>query len=165
MTMCEQGVSWIAQALIPSVPPTLTAIAGFYVFHKLAVRRQKREEIRQLCQKFRESLQDLSGAAEAAWGKAGDSAVKEGDIVKYKGKIFVADLYLSSIATYEPKFDSVKQQYIAYKRRIDEYSDEKERVSIESRERAPKPSYANVVRRMAGAVSNELDKAFKDIFP
>lgn len=162
--MRGRGSSWLMQALIPSVPPTLTAVVGFYVFHKLAVRRQKREEVRQICQKFRDSLQELCNSAEKAWEKSGDSAVRDGDVVEFKGRIFLADINLNSIITHEVNFRPLKSVYIDFKRELDEINDDDLRLSIEDRQRPPRQEYAASIKRRAALVFNKVDSLFVEIF-
>lgn len=160
----KRGTPWWLEALIPSVPPTLTAVVGFFIFHKLAVRRQIREEVRQVCDRFKLSSQEIAKSSYEAWEKSGREAVDDGCVVIYKGNIFVADNIFHSLTAYSENFIKIKEYYSDLKRACDEKIEGETRVSIEDMSRTADRSYPTIIRKKLALLLRKVDEVFVDRF-
>ena len=155
---------WIVEALLPSVPPTLTAIAGFFVFHFLAMRRQRREEVRQACDAFKEGLSELTAACAKCWEVDAAVALTDGKVSEYKAKIFSCDLRIGTLKSAQPGFDTIATQYRTLKKAMDEYREASGWVSIEGEGRMSNKAHANALRSLSAKLGANADRRYFELY-
>lgn len=170
MGFCEQSIEilepmstgwwWLLETLVPSAPPTIAAIVGFFVFHKLALQRQKREEVRQALENFRKSISELLEASTKCWEITGKKANSSGRVRKYKSKLTRSNLGLSALITYDPFFVEIKEKYRIYRSKLDEVSNEVSRDSIEGKSRKPYPLYGYILEANTLEIITCVDKMY-----
>ncbi|PCJ61511.1 MAG: hypothetical protein COA65_00695 [Rhodospirillaceae bacterium] len=107
-----------------AILPTAMAGVGFYVFHKLAMRRQKRAEVFDTFRDLKMIIDDIDHLATIAWRKTGGDAVKDGGVVEIRRKIARCREDLRLLTMLDEKFEVVANPLNDYRRAIDEELDD-----------------------------------------
>jgi hypothetical protein len=115
--------SAIILALIQSAPSTLAVIAGFFIFHILASRRQKRDELFASATRVKDLADKAADELRDTWALSGKEATETGAVVKLRLLIsHIANEY-QQLCDQEKEFLDAKQAFQAFRRSADEFED------------------------------------------
>lgn len=118
--MCSLICSRIVYAIIESLPSIFVIISGFFIFHALASRRQKRDEIHKSIEYCRSSINDLLSVSEVVWSKNGKEAISSGGVLRVKSIFVNLSVEIDSLCGYSDEFNICKEPYRDLKMGIDE---------------------------------------------
>ena len=161
--MCSDFWWDVFKVVGPSIFPSIVAAIGFYVFHLLALRRQKREEQHRFCENLKIIVQEISETASRSWAMNGKEAIQDGSIFKYKGLAFKAATQISTLCAQNKKYEALRSELTSLKKTCEESLDSGSRESIENKQRNADPAQEGAIAKASGKMLKAIDAAFLEI--
>lgn len=124
ITRTPSKIDIILSGVSPSILPTSVGILGFYIFHKLASRRQRKTETYNIYCELKSNIDEICNLSRNCWKVDGASAVASGDIVVLRNKLSRTREDLRLLSEMEKVFEKCKDAFNTLKKTIDEETDQ-----------------------------------------
>ncbi len=121
---------WL-RATAPSIPSVVTVIVGFYVHHKTALLRQKRQEAHDRIEWIKTQVEKVNEPPRECWTLTGKQAASQGKVNTLRGFIQILDVNFHGLILLNPSFLNAREKYFVYKNALDEYKQESDVFSIQ----------------------------------
>lgn len=153
---------------IDSFPSVITIISGFFIFHTLASRRQRRDEIFKIVEFIRGIIDEAVEDAKSAWVITGLDAVKQGHVFSLRARLIQISLEIDHLCEENKQFGEVQELFSEFRAAVDEVSIETNdgiktlNVDDQSRQacdRPPQPIYI-----AARNIQIKLNKIYSSIY-
>ncbi|WP_273145968.1 hypothetical protein [Oceanicaulis alexandrii] len=108
-------------SLIESLPSVMVVICGFFIFHHLASRRQKRDEFFYWIKELRSHLDRTLTVADKAWKLSGKEAIESGAVHELRAALKRMSYDVNQISEYDAKYSDLKKPFLDLKRTLDEF--------------------------------------------
>ncbi len=171
--VCAQGSKedsiqdYLVDTIVPTLPPTVVVVAGFFIFHKLAIRRQKHVEIFETFRDLKALINDINDVAAIAWRSRGNDAAQDGTAAEVRQKLTRAREDLRLLYALDEKFSVVRDSLNEFRTATDEdVDDEGNHIStIDDIRRSPNPGWVlSGIAPKANALRSRLNDTFAAIY-
>lgn len=113
-------------SFIESLPSVTTILVGFFIFHILASRRQRRDEIFKLVEFIRGAIDEAVDDAKCAWTSTGADAVKNGHVFSLRARLMLISLEIEHLCDQNKSFVAVRENFSRFRSSVDEMTVEGE---------------------------------------
>ncbi|WP_420723929.1 hypothetical protein [Hwanghaeella sp. LZ110] len=170
---CAHGTSFFDSdsifftTFLPTAVPALVALVGFFVFHKLASKRQRKSEVFETFKNLKVDIDEICTLSGKLWRMNGKDAVESGEVTDLRQKLSRAREELRLLVNFEFVFNGCDEKYTNFKKCIDEEIDQSGNpiTTIDDIVRQSGNSwYQNGILPAANSLYSSLNKAFKDMY-
>lgn len=161
----KPGYDWVA-IFAPALPTTIVTIVGFFIFHLLAARRQRRDEIYKDVLELIRAINAVVAAGDSAWQMPGADAVKSGAISNVRFQFTQIGIVARHLQRMNTQFGQLDRPLRELKKNMDERFDDKGQPAenLSDLERAPLPSCSEHAYASANMLKNGVYRIFVEIY-
>ncbi|MEP3430995.1 MAG: hypothetical protein ABJN98_20085 [Roseibium sp.] len=150
---------WI-NAFAPSIPSVITVAAGFYIFHKLALRRQVRQEIFSDISDIKQNIDEVLKHGTEAWSCTGIDAQKKGHVVMLRGRLAILSAQIESLISRDSRYSVVQDTHKRFRASLDEYRSGAQNIGVDDQTRGSSNIGRTQALSYAGKLRREIDALF-----
>jgi hypothetical protein len=139
-------------------------VAGFFIFHWLALKRQRRQELTDSVNRLKDCISNCLEQGEKCWRKSGAEAIQSGEVVLLRAHLTQCSLGLEALTTREKRFAEVKPLMRALRKELDEKNaGSANQTCVDDNTRPVNEGCSLSARASGRALARALDKTLADL--